>query len=64
MKQLMGEISLISLQVSSIEKETNALMDTQFGETLTLVPLNIHPLDTSMGAIGRIHHTNPVILYR
>lgn len=31
-------------------------MDTQFRETLTLVPLNIHPPDTSMGAIGRMQH--------
>ena len=54
--ELMGEISLISLQVSCIEKETSALMDTQFRETLTLVPLNIHPPDTSMGAIGRMQH--------
>lgn len=52
----MGEISLISLQVSCIQKETSALMDTQFRETLTLVPLNIHPPDTSMGAIGRMQH--------
>ena len=40
----------------------SALMDTQFGKTFTLVPLNIHPAHTSMGTTGRRQPINLVIL--
>ena len=37
-------------------------MDTQFGKTLTLASLNIHPPHTSMGTTARRQHINPVTL--
>ena len=40
----------------------SALMDTQFGKTFTLVPLNIHPAHISMGPTGRRQPIRPVIL--
>ena len=40
----------------------SALMDTQFGKTFTLGPLNIHPAHTSMGTTGRRQPINPVTL--